>query len=481
MASLTNRTATLILAEILRFSVQMLSPILLVRILDVNAFGKYREFLVYSSLVLSFIGFSIKYNLLYFIAKDRVNEKKYLTNTVFLLFLFSVVGVGLVTVFRQQFIGLTTYDFFYLLLIYVLIFQNVDIIDTYWLSKKRTDYVFYWSVFNAIFRIMMLISVAYFTKNVVTIIYLLIALEFTKSAFTIIYLLKNKLLRLRIDFNLLSSQLTYIVPLGIASIIFKFNSEISKVVITSYLGAGMLAIYAIGSQNLPILHIIRASVSNVIFPEMASKSGTHPNEALLLWNRSTMLYLYLVIPLFFILFIHAEIFVVTLYTEQYISAVPLFRIYLLLTIRQCFEMGIPLRAINKNNYFVFGNVLSLGLNVMLIYILYRTIGYLGPALAYVFSDLFLAIFLGYKIVYNYNISLKKLFFWKKMFFILLIGFVLTPILMANIFIQGNALFVSIILSGLYFSVYLMVMRKMNIFEINQLNLKVFNLIKLKVS
>ncbi len=59
MASLTKRTVTLVISETLKYSVQFLSPILLVRILDKEVYGQYKEFIVYSSLLLTFISFSI--------------------------------------------------------------------------------------------------------------------------------------------------------------------------------------------------------------------------------------------------------------------------------------------------------------------------------------------------------------------------------------------------------------------------------------
>ncbi len=98
----------------------------------------------------------------------------------------------------------------------------------------------------------------------------------------------------RVDFKLLKEQLLYILPLGFASLIFQFNNQISNVIMSANLGAAALAIYAVGNQNIPIISIVRQSVSNVIFPEMALKSDKNPMEALHLWNKSNVLYLFLV-------------------------------------------------------------------------------------------------------------------------------------------------------------------------------------------
>jgi len=478
MSSLTKRTFTLVVSETLHYAVQFLSPIFLVRILDVNTYGQYKEFIVYSSLITTFISFSIKSNLLYFISKDPEKEKEFISNTAFLLFTFSIVGLVLVYIFKDYIEGLTTFDFITLLIVFIFFCQNIDLLETYWLGKKRTDLVLYWSTINTIVRTGSIILVAYLTKDITSIIYLLIAHEFLKSSFTLFYLIRNKLLKFKLDYSLIKDQLVYIIPLGLSSIILKFNNDISKVIISSNLGAAALAMYAIGSQNLPLINIIRTSISNTIFPEMAQRSSKNPLDALSLWNKSTLLYLFLMTPMFYLVFIYADLIITTLYTAQYQDAVILFRIYSILLIRKCFEMGMPLRAMNKNKFFVFGNILSLGVNVVLLYSLYNLFGFIGPAIAYVITEFTLNLFLATKILSTYNIKLPELFFWKKIGLVLAIGTAGVQILLLNYLISFNELLSAIIFSFVYLVFYLLVIRKLRIDEIDMFMKKLLKKVKL---
>jgi O-antigen/teichoic acid export membrane protein len=206
MASLTKRTMILAFSQTLTFAVQFLSPIFLVRILDKAAYGQYKEFIVYTTLILSFINFGIKSNLLYFISINPGKDKQYVSNTVFLLLVFSLIGVMGVYLFQGQLERLTTYNFISLLILYIFLYQNIDLLDTLFLSKKRSDLVLYWSAGNMVIRTALLISVAYYTRDIVQIIYLLILLEAVKSSFTLFYLLKNKLLSWHIDVPFLKSS-----------------------------------------------------------------------------------------------------------------------------------------------------------------------------------------------------------------------------------------------------------------------------------
>ena len=466
MSSLTNRTLTLALSETLNFAVQFLSPIFLVRILNVTAYGQYREFIVYSSLILAFLSFSIKSNLLYFIAKDPKNESGYVSNTVFLLLFFSILGLTIVYLLKPYLERITSYDFITLLIIFIFCYQNIDILDTYFVAIKRSDYVLYWSVGNAVLRTTALLLVAYLTRSVISILYLLICLEVIKTSITLTILLKRKILKLKINFDFIKEQLIYIIPAGIAGIILKFNGDISKVIISSNLGAGALAIYAIGSQNIPLLNIVRSSVSNVIFPEMARQTGENPKSALILWNKSNVLYLYLMLPLFILLFFYSKLIITTLFTIKYLPAVPLFRIYLILMIRKCFEMGMPIRALNKNKYFVVGNIISLIVNIVLLYTLYKVLGFVGPAIAAVATEISLAVFLASKILDLYNIRLKELLSWHKLAKIFLASICGIPFLFIGNFLNLNSYIEAVLFSSLYSILYLIIIKKMKIEEVD---------------
>ena len=61
MSSRTSRVTILATSNLLNFAVQFLTPLFLVRILNRELYGQYKEFFVYAALVGSFISFSIKY------------------------------------------------------------------------------------------------------------------------------------------------------------------------------------------------------------------------------------------------------------------------------------------------------------------------------------------------------------------------------------------------------------------------------------
>ena len=479
MASITKRIFTLVISESLNYAVIFLSPIFLVRILDVKTFGEYREFMVYSSLILAFTSFGIKSNLLYFISKDPKNKSIFVTNTVYLLLIFSIVGIIIVFFLQSYIRSLLSYDFVYLLLIFIFCFQNVDLLDNYFLSIKRSDYVLFWSSGNAIIRTSSLIVVAYLTRDIWSIIHLLIILEIIKTCFTLFVVFKDKVFNWKINFLHLKEQLRYILPLGFSSVINRINVDISKIVISTNLGPAALAIYSIGSQNLPFFNIVRNSVSNVIFPEMAMKTNKSPRDALKLWQKNNVMYFFLMSPLFLIFMFYADTMIQVLFTSKYDAAIPLFRIYLILLIRKCFEMSMPIRAMNKNKFFVAANVLYLVSNIILIYILYNLIGFLGPAIAAVISEIIQSIYLANKVMSVYEVKLVHLLAWNKLIRIATISLSGLPILsIIIIFFHGN-IFLIVLSSLTYLMIYIYLFKKFRLEEVDLFMNKLLS--KLKIS
>ena len=473
MSSRTNRVAILSISNLLNFAVQFLTPLFLVRILNRELYGQYKEFFVYAGLLGNFISFSIKYNLLYFVSKNPEGEKQYITNTIFLEFVTTLLGVTITYAFQSYIIKSASFDFLFLLIIYLVFVFNFDYLVPYWLSKKKSSYVFYYSLTFAVIRVIFVVITAYITRDVISILYTVLFFEFLRLLFSIFYSIYKKLIKLEFNYSFLKEQLVYIVPLGLASILINFNADISKLIISTSLGPGALALYAIGSQRLPLINIIQSSIANVIFPDMAEKIKDKPMEALALWKRANILYLFLLAPLFYLQLYYAEIIIRVLFTSNYLESVPIFQIYLGFFLLQCFEMGIPIRAKNKNKTLLIGHTYYTILHIGFLYLLFHLVGFLGPAIAFVIMEAIFLFYFGSIILRLYNIKIKDLFYWRKVFTIIFIGLMCTPILYAGNLFGFNELLTAIVFGTIYIVVYLIIISRFHFEETDLLLLRVF--------
>ena len=469
MASLTKRTIILIICRAANYGVMILSPIFLVRIFDIRAYGQYREFMLYATLLSGLMEFTVTKNLIYFIPKYPDRERESVTHTTVLILIASFIGLSVVYLCRGLILARTSYDFMAPLLLYIFFFLNFEFFENYWLGKKRTDYVLYFSSARIAVRTAALIVAAIVSRSVMAVVWTLIVLEVIKCLFVSVML--RKIFIRRIDRALLKEQLKFIVPLGSAVTISLINYQLANLVISMKLGVERLALYHISSQQIPITSIVQSSATDVLFPEMTQLGET---DRLHLWRRANVVFCFIAFPVYTVFFYFAPAYIGTLFTKEYLAAVPLFRIYLGIILLQCFDVGSPLRAINQNKYFIVGNTVSLAVNVGMILLLFRPAGLAIPALSYILATLIGNMYCGSKILQFYRIPLTRLFLWKKIATIIVCIVVALPVLIVSRWITLQPVAKAIVFSLLYFATYYFAVRRFRLEEVELLIAKVLS-------
>ena len=89
MSSFVSRGAVLASARLLNQALALLSPLLLVRLLEISEYGRYRQFMATAMFITSLAGFALSANLNYLIARSPERQPVDITNTCMLM-----LGVG---------------------------------------------------------------------------------------------------------------------------------------------------------------------------------------------------------------------------------------------------------------------------------------------------------------------------------------------------------------------------------------------------
>ena len=144
-------------------------------------------------------------------------------------------------------------------------------------------------------------------------------------------------------------------------------------------------------------------------------------EAVDLWKSATTISFAIICFIAVGCFVFAPEVITVLYSEKYLSGVPVFRVYCLGLLLRCTYFGMMLNAVGKTKFILYSSLGSLLLNVALNYILYFVFGFIGPAVATLLSSMVSAIA---QLVYSSKvcgITLNAIFPWKKSFLFLLLN------------------------------------------------------------
>src|SRR5262245_3071675 len=171
MAPLAHRAAYLSLARLANYGLMLVSPIVLARVLTVEDFGHYREFLLYGTVLQSLGGFAIGDSLLYFIPAHPQSPWRIVRQTAVLTFCATLATSIAVVVFDLATGGAVVGAFLWPLVLYLMLSTNLDFWEMYWLANHRSAAMFAYSAGRLLVRLLVVTIVATATRDVAAIIW----------------------------------------------------------------------------------------------------------------------------------------------------------------------------------------------------------------------------------------------------------------------------------------------------------------------
>jgi O-antigen/teichoic acid export membrane protein len=414
MAGFARQAVILSVSRIANYGVMIVSPIILVRVLTVGDFGRYREFVLYASVLVSIASFSISDSLLYFVPARPDSTWRIVRQTATLTAIVStsivlgfyildlVTGGALVGRYRLP------------LALYVLLFVNVDFWEAFWLATHQTIRVFIYTAARLIVRLLVVVGVAAATNNVVTIIWSLIVLEAVRcAAFAGVWIVLDRARHEPPIPNILRDQLRFCVPIGLATVLFLISRNLGNVVVAKWLGAAALAQMTIGTYGEPVILALRNSISAAMLPELVRRGVQSSEAPTQLWRRATVINCVLLFPAAVLMAWFARPLVLNVFGAKYLPAVAVLQVYALVMVVACFDFSTLLRAINQTKPLVASNLTSAIASGVALFFLLPVAGLVGVAVALVVSSFVEAAYNAWCVRRFYGVTLRKLVPWAR--------------------------------------------------------------------
>jgi O-antigen/teichoic acid export membrane protein len=412
MPGIARLAVILSISRIANYGVMIISPVILVRFLTVGDFGRYREFLLYASILQSVATFAIPDSQLYFIPAHPGSIWRIVRETNLLTAVVSSLVIGGFLLLDAVMGGGLAGPYLLPVVLYVVLFVNIDFWEPFWLAINRPLPVFMYTIGRLTARMLVVVCAAVLTKDVMTIIWSLIGLESLRV--TVSALMWRKLDKSAQELPLAHirrDQLRFCIPMGLATLLFLASRNLGNVAVAKSLGAVALAQLTIGTYGEPILLALRNSISTALLPELVRRITGSREESLLLWKRTTVVNCVLMFPAAVILAWYAEPLIVNVFGASYRPAIPIMQIYGFVMVRACFDFSLLLRAINRTRPVVTGNlaaVIAAGLSLVF---LLPIAGVVGAIIAVVISNFVEATYLGWSVCRIYKVSAAQIVPW----------------------------------------------------------------------
>jgi O-antigen/teichoic acid export membrane protein len=413
MAGIVKQTALLSAARIANYGLMLISPIILVRLLTVEQFGQYRQFVLYASLLQLIAAFSFAESLLYLIPSYPRSPWRVIGQTslfvaassaAVVLLLLLAMAFGLGNVFGPEPWALAAY---------VILFVNIDFWEFYFLATNRPVAVFLYTAGRLAARMGVVISAAYFAHDVAVIIWSLVGLETLRLAAAAASWRALALPAREPPVpGLWREQLRFCLPAGTAALVYLVNRNLGSIVISRLLGPAALAMFTIGTYGEFVYLAIGNSIAAVLLPELVRLNGIAREEGLKLWKKVTIVRCMLLLPTAVFLARYAYEIVTTAFGQHYLPAAAVMQVYTLFLVRGCLDFSPVVRSINRTRVLVYGSMAAMLANILLLMLLMPRMGIRGAIAALVLSSFAEAVTFGWWATRLYGMSIIQMVPWE---------------------------------------------------------------------
>ena len=404
--------------------ISLVTGMLLSRFRTVEEYGTYSQLLIVVTLATALFMMGLPNSINYFLARaDDSKERKeflsiyYTLNTVLCVVIGAVLLIAVPWI-EQYFENESIRNFWYFLAFYPWARITISGVSNVLVVYGKTKRLMVINILTALVALVSVIVIQFsglsFREYILT--YLGGHLVLSCWIYVMIYHLEGGI-SCSLKIEMIKKIFAYSIPIGLASLVGTVSIEMDKLMIGRFMDTEALAYYTNAGKELP-LTFVAASLTAVLLPQMARKLKENKvSEAVELWGTSIELSYIIICFGSTACIVFAPQIMTLLYSEKYLAGVGVFRVYALVLLLRATYFGLMLNSIGKTKLIFWASVLSLGLNVVLNYLLFRVMGFVGPAVATLLSMLLIALLQTVWTARVVDCPLRTIFPWKRLAYI----------------------------------------------------------------
>ena len=272
-----GRAAVISITRLMNQGLILISPMLLTRLLSVEEFGQYREFLLYATVLEVIAAYNIFTSLLRFVAHQPEHRQQFVDQSLLMMLGTSTLVIAGTAVLNWIFDGALVGDYMLPLGIFIFVYVNFDFWEHMWLAQRRVGAVFAYTTGRLIARIVTVVTAAWLTSDVQVIIWSLVdagkPCDFSRRWSCGLRYRQRGQRRLESGWR---EQLRFCGPVGAAHVLVGLNKSMGSLYVAKLLGPVGLAHYAIGTYMRPDHHCAAqlavgcAAAGNVVAAALAA-------------------------------------------------------------------------------------------------------------------------------------------------------------------------------------------------------------------
>jgi len=400
MASLSDKAGFLIGANLVKYAVGFITPMVLVRMLDRADYGTYQQLALIGALGIAILVLGLPNSVYYFHDRKNPARDKVLTLQTSAILLASGLLTAIVLLVARPLIvrlmgnqAMSAPMPWYVMALGLLIATEHFV--QFMIARDRYKIAVLTEVAETVIRVLILVLpllAGYGLMGLVTALFAYAFIRFVVRTAWLIWPLGG-IRKPPGEHWFMGEQLEYAVPLGLMSLVGVIGGYLDRGIVATRFAPADYAIYSVGALEIPLDAIFQASVATVLRASMPAliRDGRH-DEVIRLLREGVRKLSLIMLPCFVFLQGFAYEFITVLFTPQYARSVGVFRIYLFLMPLNMFILSPvpPAYGRTRINFQVVAAVTVV--HVILSFVLLHWIGFYGPALSAISTSYLLSTF-----------------------------------------------------------------------------------------
>ncbi len=382
---------TLGVASVVDYAIQLLLPIAMVRLLDGDAYAQYRMLFLMVNTAMALAPLYMPQALFYFLPKAESNAEKafYIGNTVVFLFITGCITGLLINpwlpIIPEKFFGITRVQI--LIPLFILVWVLSSLLDSLPNANNRIRCQAGIMLSMSILRVSCIVTTAWLTGNVEWVFFILCVFIAIKTMALLIFIrYEIKPCVMQYDADVFKIQLKYSIPFGISAALYMLKIQADQWIAAYLFVPFEYAVFSFGIYVAPLMNILRNAINNAALPTMSKAYAVGEySEVIAQFKKVNFIMACFILPLLAVLYVTAEHIIRFLFTETYIEAAGVMRIYIVGFVVQCLESTAILRLCNAGKFSLKLNASLLPIAVLLDFAGARFAGIQGAALGSVIT------------------------------------------------------------------------------------------------
>lgn len=358
--SLTSQALWLLIAKTLGFMLAFALPVLLTRSLSQNEYGIFKQVFLVASTAAALLTFGFGMSAYYYLPRenDPVRRGQLILNILLFNLLMGAAACLLlvfwpgviVRIFRDP----EMVSYAPLIGVVILLWLFYLFLETVAVANQELRLATVFIVVGQLTRTGLLFGAAIVFDTVRAILYAAIIHGLVQSGMLIWYVVSRfPGFWRKFDWSLTLKQVAYALPFGFAGLLYTFQTDLHNYFVSNRFDPATFAVYSIGVAQLPLVGILRESVSSVMLPRISLlQEQRQEREIIELLANATRKLAAVFLPMYVFLLVTGWEFLTFMFTSAYVDSWPIFAINLALLPLALIDVDAVARAYERHRFFL---------------------------------------------------------------------------------------------------------------------------------